>query len=59
MLEVFEAKPYRTFAGGWGRDKGVGNVIRVFNHLFQFIKNEDEEPYSIEDLLRESEAENE
>lgn len=27
--------------------------IRAFNHLFQFIKWEDEEPYSIEELLKE------
>lgn len=29
--------------------------IRAFNHLFQFIKWEDEEPYNIEELLKEVE----
>ena len=54
-LEVFETKPYKVDAGNWSWSKGYGDVLRVFNHLFTFVKNEDEEPYLIEDLLNECE----
>lgn len=30
----------------------VNNGMKTFNHLFQFIKWEDEEPWSIEELLK-------
>ena len=36
---------------------GFGTRLEVFDHLFKFIKWEDEEPYSIEDLLKEEEYE--
>lgn len=31
---------------------GRGKLANVFNHLFQFIKWEDENPYNIEELLK-------
>ena len=34
---------------------GASRTFTVFNHLFQFISWEDEEPYSIEELLGETE----
>ena len=50
-LCVYVEKPYRD-RYLWMSESLYCN-IDVFNHLFQFIKWEDEEPYSIEKLLKE------
>ena len=50
-LEIFETKPRKDDVFGWVRDKGVKDTLRIFGHLFAFIKSTDKEPYSIEDLL--------
>ena len=34
------------------QNNGLMRTFEFFNHLFQFIKWEDEEPYNIEDLLK-------
>ena len=50
-LYMYEDRPTR------GISMWINGIIsthmRVFNHLFQFIKWEDEEPYEIEELLEE------
>ena len=48
-LYVYTSKPEKVITM-W---KGSGLPMMPFNHLFQFIKWEDEEPYLIEDLLGE------
>ncbi len=48
-LYVYSEKPHK-FIGIWCNGN---NVKFPFNHLFQFIKCEDDEPYLIEDLLKE------
>ena len=48
-LYVYASKPEKVITI-W---EGSGLPMMPFNHLFQFIKWEDEEPYSIEDLLGE------
>lgn len=50
-LEIFETKPRKDDVFGWVRDKGVKDTLRIFGHLFAFIKSTDKEPYLIEDLL--------
>ena len=45
---VFNGKPYKHRFVWDGQFMGV---LALFQHLFNFIKWEDEEPYSIEDLL--------
>ena len=47
-LYVYASKPEKVITI-W---EGSGLPMMPFNHLFQFIKWEDEEPYSIEDLLK-------
>ena len=49
-IRVFINKPHKSGLG-WGGN--FFEVLVLFDHLFQFIKWEDEEPYSIEDLLGE------
>ena len=46
---VFIDKPHKSGLG-WGGN--FFEVLVLFSHLFQFIKWEDEEPYSIEELLK-------
>lgn len=46
-LYVYASKPEKVITI-W---EGSGLPMMPFNHLFQFIKWEDEEPYSIEELL--------
>ena len=48
-LYVYASKPEKVITI-W---EGSGLPMMPFNHLFQFIKWEDEEPYLIEDLLGE------
>lgn len=56
MLVVFERKPHKSKWGcsQWACDEGSSIMVymEIFSNLFQFIQWEDEEPYSIEDLLK-------
>ena len=53
-LMIYVDKPYKA-ENMWERPD-VGNRVfkelTAFNHLFQFIKWEDENPYNIEELLK-------
>lgn len=51
-LMVFECKPKKGTDFWHTDDDGYYTNIRPFNHLFQFIKWEDDQPYNIEELLR-------
>ena len=48
-LYIYENKPEKRISI-WGAS---GLAMRPFDHLFQFIQWEDDEPYSIEELLEE------
>lgn len=54
-LDVFEKKPYLD--GDYWSSTGHEYSIGVYNHLFQFIKFEDE-PYEIAKLIADYEKEN-
>lgn len=54
LLYIYKNKPDKTYDSCWGNGRGT---CFGFKHLFQFIQWEDEEPYLIEDLLKE-ESEN-
>lgn len=47
-LCLYETKPYKS-ASIWSL--GITFTFFMFNHLFEFIKWEDDEPYCIEKLL--------
>lgn len=51
-LFIHNTKPKKD-GWEWSSDNGVYRSLVMFNHLFQFIKWEDEEPYLISDLLEE------
>ena len=51
-LFLFTEKPHKTIPLGWGYKTGKSTFFTMFNHLFQFIKRKDKEPYSIEKLLK-------
>ena len=50
-LKVFEDKPKKDSYIWWGANAIFDN-LSVLNHLFQFIKWSDTEPYNIEELLK-------
>ena len=50
-LYIYNAKPTKT-DWDWVTTKSVNEFI-CFNHLFQFITWNDEEPYNIQELLEE------
>ena len=51
-LAVHNVKPYKS-PEFWVSESDIAwEYLVPFNNLFQFIKWEDEEPYSIEDLLK-------
>lgn len=50
-LYIFINKPYKTDCIWYAVDRIYD--LHVFRHIFKFIKWEDEEPYLIEDLLKE------
>ena len=56
QLCVYVTYPAKNLKGSWV-SKEDPYILDSFNHLFSFIQCEDKEPYSIEELLRESEAE--
>ena len=49
-LYIYDKKPIKKNEC-WDALRNMGN-FELFNHLFQFIKWEDEEPRLIEDLLK-------
>lgn len=53
VLFIYMIKPYKDKAR-WESDASCLS-IDIFGHLFQFIKWEDEEPYNIQELLKEVE----
>lgn len=55
IICVYKEKPYKEWFG-WTKNYPV-ITIDVFNHLFQFIKWEDEEPYEITKLIEDYEKE--
>ena len=59
MLVVFERKPHKEkwVCSQWACDEGssIKEYMEIFSNLFQFIQWEDEEPYSIEELLEREE----
>lgn len=51
---LFDDEPYKINSyGNWICDDGFSYLLEPFNHLFQFIKWEDTEPYKIAELLKE------
>ena len=54
-LGVYTDKPSKNFYG-WG-NHDYYKYFELFNHLFQFIKFEDKEPYNIQELLANCEVE--
>lgn len=58
-LYVYIDKPVKVNTC-WGLyPHTYASQLNLFNHLFQFIKREDEEPYLIEDLLKEDDYDEE
>ena len=51
-LYIFENEPYKSKFYWYGKHTTYIDIF-VFNHLFQFIKWEDDNAYKIEDLLNE------
>lgn len=52
LLYIYKNKPDKTYDLCWGNGRGT---CFGFKHLFKFINWTDEEPYLIEDLLKEQE----
>lgn len=50
-LKLYTTKPHKL-ENSWFDSWGEKMYFETFNHLFQFIKWEDEEPYNIEELLK-------
>lgn len=51
VLYVYEDKPIKNANNNWGNDKN-NTSLEIYNHLFQFITWRDDEPYNIEELLK-------
>lgn len=59
-LHLFTIKPHKDFYckfGWWGSRSDNSLNFSVYEHLFQFVKWEDEEPYEISKLLEDYEKE--
>lgn len=50
MLYIYEKQPYKSYDMEWSND---GVELSHYNHLFQFIKWDNAEPYRVSDLLLE------
>lgn len=50
-LDICDVKPYKGKMF-WLEDNGDMAEMNIFGHLFQFIEWSDDEPYSIEELLK-------
>lgn len=51
-LYIYGDKPKKGYGGVW--ENGIGNKVfylMMFNHLFQMVRWEDDEPWKFEDLL--------
>ena len=54
QLFIYTVKPIKNeIKKNWGAE-GDNADLELFNHLFQFIKWEDTEPYKIEELLKQN-----
>ena len=54
-LGIYDVKPYKNESVGfWKNNNNIfdGRYFNAYNHLFQFIKWSNDEPYSIEELLK-------
>ena len=51
-IYVYRKKPTKSMHE-WTNEVPSGASLNLYAHLFQFIKWEDDEPYSIEELLKE------
>lgn len=52
-LYIYGDKPKKGYEGVW--ENGIGNKVfylMMFNHLFQMVRWEDDEPWKIDDLLK-------
>lgn len=54
LLFLHEEKPYKYINGAMWENNGWRYKLEIFNHLFKFIKWEDEEPYNIDELLKQN-----
>lgn len=54
-LYIYINKPSKNSLNIWSTDNGWAQ-LRAYNHMFDFIKWEDEQPYSIKYLLGESDV---
>ena len=52
-ISVYKTKPTKKLSIWVGLIGGNTVPLNLYNHLFQFVKWEDDEPYSIEELLKE------
>lgn len=53
-IHAYYDKPTKwVTSGNWVNMRGYSS-LSIFKHLFQFVKWEDTEPYSIEDLLKQN-----
>lgn len=52
-LILHSEEPHKEYmCNTWINDEAEDDILSPFNHLFQFIKWEDEEPYNIAELLK-------
>lgn len=52
-LYIYTVKPSRsTLFNNWNLIEGKAGNMSTFNHLFQFITWQDDEPYNIEEFLK-------
>lgn len=53
LLGLYKQKPIKKYEYFWAcKNENTVAAFEMYNHLFTFIKWEDEEPYLIEDLLK-------
>lgn len=50
---IYKTKPTKKLSAWMNTVTSSTAPLNLYNHLFQFIKWEDDEPYSIEELLKE------
>lgn len=53
IIYVCKEKPIKDDYYGWIDETFSAKSLELYAHLFQFIECEDDEPYSIEELLKE------
>lgn len=52
-LCIYNELPAKELTTIWETDYGICVSLEPFNHLFQFVQWEDDEPYEIAELLKE------